>query len=192
MRLCRVRRLHRNRHNLRSTRHSPAKPSNSPARSVMRRTWCRSPKCATRSAPNLLWWQSHAASRRAASGTLPRRADRARAPGRGGSPRQLPRHHDPTEWQRLHHNHARRIAERPQRDCSTNGYTGQVTQSLRRRVIPVTSYMIATAPLSPNLMATLMPKGRMLSDSNRLLCYFRPSPDNTRVLFGGRPAYTDI
>jgi glycine/D-amino acid oxidase-like deaminating enzyme len=75
---------------------------------------------------------------------------------------------------------------------ATNGYTGQVTQSLRRRVIPVTSYMIATAPLSPNLMATLMPKGRMLSDSNRLLCYFRPSPDNTRVLFGGRPAYTDI
>ena len=32
----------------------------------------------------------------------------------------------------------------------------------------------------------------MLTDSNRLLCYFRPSPDNTRVLFGGRPAYTEI
>jgi glycine/D-amino acid oxidase-like deaminating enzyme len=75
---------------------------------------------------------------------------------------------------------------------ATNGYTGPVTPTLRRRVIPVTSYMIATAPLSPNLMATLMPKGRMLTDSNRLLCYFRPSPDNTRVLFGGRPAYTEI
>lgn len=75
---------------------------------------------------------------------------------------------------------------------ATNGYTGPVTQGLRRRVIPVTSYMVATAPLSPNLMATLMPKRRMLSDSNRLLCYFRPSPDNTRVLFGGRPAYTEI
>ena len=75
---------------------------------------------------------------------------------------------------------------------ATNGYTGSATQALRRRVIPVTSYMIATAPLSPNLMATLMPKGRMLTDSNRLLCYFRPSPDNTRVLFGGRPAYTEI
>ncbi|MBN8927554.1 MAG: FAD-binding oxidoreductase [Rhodospirillales bacterium] len=75
---------------------------------------------------------------------------------------------------------------------ATNGYTGPATPSLRRRVIPVTSYMIATAPLSPNLMATLMPRGRMLTDGNRLLCYFRPSPDNTRVLFGGRPAYTDI
>lgn len=75
---------------------------------------------------------------------------------------------------------------------ATNAYTGPVTPAFRRRVIPVTSYMIATAPLSPNLMATLMPKGRMLTDSNRLLCYFRPSPDNTRVLFGGRPAYTAI
>ncbi len=75
---------------------------------------------------------------------------------------------------------------------ATNGYTGPVTPALRRRVIPVTSYMIATAPLSPNLMATLMPRGRMLTDSNRLLCYFRPSPDNSRILFGGRPAYTDI
>ena len=36
---------------------------------------------------------------------------------------------------------------------ATNGYTGSVTPALRRRVIPVTSYMIATAPLSPNLMA---------------------------------------
>jgi glycine/D-amino acid oxidase-like deaminating enzyme len=74
----------------------------------------------------------------------------------------------------------------------TNGYTGRVTQDLRRRVIPVSSCIIATEPLSPNLMASLMPKGRMLSDSNRLLCYFRPSHDNTRVLFGGRPGYAGI
>ena len=75
---------------------------------------------------------------------------------------------------------------------ATNGYTGPATQDLRRRVIPVASNIIATAPLSPNLMATLMPKGRMLTDSNRLLCYFRPSPDNTRVLFGGRPGYAGL
>jgi glycine/D-amino acid oxidase-like deaminating enzyme len=74
----------------------------------------------------------------------------------------------------------------------TNGYTGPVTQDLRRRVIPVSSCIIATEKLSPNLMATLMPKGRMLSDSNRLLCYFRPSHDNSRVLFGGRPGYAGI
>jgi glycine/D-amino acid oxidase-like deaminating enzyme len=53
---------------------------------------------------------------------------------------------------------------------ATNGYTGPVTPALRRRVIPVTSYMIATAPLSPNLMATLMPKGRMLTDGSVSSC----------------------
>ncbi len=75
---------------------------------------------------------------------------------------------------------------------ATNGYTGRVTPWLRRRVIPVTSTIIATAELPAEQMARLMPKGRMLSDSNRLLCYFRPSPDRRRVLFGGRPAYQDI
>ncbi|MCX7383504.1 MAG: FAD-binding oxidoreductase [Alphaproteobacteria bacterium] len=75
---------------------------------------------------------------------------------------------------------------------TTNGYTGKVTQNLRRRVVPVTSYIIATEPLPAETMARLMPKGRMLTDSNRLLVYYRPSPDNTRILFGGRPAYTEI
>jgi len=75
---------------------------------------------------------------------------------------------------------------------ATNGYTGPATPLLRRRVIPVTSSIIATEELQPALMAALMPKGRMLTDSNRLLCYFRPSPNGRRVLFGGRPAYHDI
>ena len=75
---------------------------------------------------------------------------------------------------------------------ATNGHTGPVTQDLRRRVIPVASCMVATEPLSPNLMAMLMPKRRMLTDSNRLLVYFRPSHDNTRILFGGRPGYAGI
>jgi glycine/D-amino acid oxidase-like deaminating enzyme len=37
-----------------------------------------------------------------------------------------------------------------------------------------------------------MPRGRMVTDTNRLLCYYRPSPDRKRILFGGRPAYTEI
>ncbi|MFI4986392.1 MAG: NAD(P)/FAD-dependent oxidoreductase [Alphaproteobacteria bacterium] len=77
---------------------------------------------------------------------------------------------------------------------TTNGYTGRVTEWLRRRVIPVTSYMIATEELSDNLMRQLMPKGRMLTDTNRLLVYFRPSHDGKRILFGGRAHYrpTDL
>jgi glycine/D-amino acid oxidase-like deaminating enzyme len=75
---------------------------------------------------------------------------------------------------------------------ATNGYTGTAGGSLRRRLIPVTSYMIATEELPPDLMSTLMPRGRVITDTNRLLCYYRPSPDGKRILFGGRPAYTEI
>lgn len=72
---------------------------------------------------------------------------------------------------------------------TTNGYTSPVTGWLNRRVIPVTSYIIATEELSDNLMRQLMPKGRMVTDTNRLLVYYRPSHDGKRILFGGRAHY---
>ena len=77
---------------------------------------------------------------------------------------------------------------------ATNGYTGPESGWLRRRVIPVTSYIAATEELSGNLMRTLMPKGRMVTDTNRLLVYYRPSHDGKRILFGGRAHYrpTDL
>jgi glycine/D-amino acid oxidase-like deaminating enzyme len=68
----------------------------------------------------------------------------------------------------------------------TNGYTGAGTPWLRRRVVPVPSLMIATEPLSADLMDKLVPKRRMLGDTNHVHHYFRPSPDGTRILFGGR------
>ncbi len=68
----------------------------------------------------------------------------------------------------------------------TNGYTSAVTRDLRRRVIPLRSAMIATEPLDPALMKRLMPKGRVYTDSRRLVAYYRPSPDGSRILFGGR------
>jgi glycine/D-amino acid oxidase-like deaminating enzyme len=75
---------------------------------------------------------------------------------------------------------------------ATNGYTGAASGALRRRLIPVTSYIIATEELPADLMARLMPRGRVVTDTNRLLVYYRPSPDRKRILFGGRPAYTEI
>lgn len=68
----------------------------------------------------------------------------------------------------------------------TNGYTGAVTQDLRRRILPIRSAMIATEPIDPGLMKLLMPNGRVYGDSRRLIAYYRPSPDGTRILFGGR------
>ena len=69
---------------------------------------------------------------------------------------------------------------------ATNGYTGGVTSWLRRRVIPIGSYVIATEPMSPDVMSALIPNGRIVSDSRRVVYYYRLSPDGTRMIFGGR------
>lgn len=68
----------------------------------------------------------------------------------------------------------------------TNGYTDASDRWLRRRLVPVRSRIIATAPLSDNLMRELMPKGVMCSETRKLHYYYRPSPDGRRILFGGR------
>ncbi len=68
----------------------------------------------------------------------------------------------------------------------TNGYTDGADPWLRRRLVPVRSRIIATAPLSNNLMSELMPKGVMCSETRKLHYYYRPSPDGARILFGGR------
>jgi len=69
---------------------------------------------------------------------------------------------------------------------ATNGYTGTATPWHRRRVIPIGSYMIATEPLAPELMARVMPTERIVSDTRKVVYYYRPSPDHRRILFGGR------
>ena len=72
---------------------------------------------------------------------------------------------------------------------ATNGYTGSAVPALRRRLVPVGSYLIATAPLEPALADRLIPRRRVLSDTKNLLYYFRLSPDR-RMVFGGRAAFT--
>lgn len=69
---------------------------------------------------------------------------------------------------------------------ATNGYTGALTPWLQRRVIPIGSYVIATEPLPAGLMDELMPTPRIVSDTRKVVFYYRPSPDRTRILFGGR------
>ncbi len=68
----------------------------------------------------------------------------------------------------------------------TNGYTDGATPFLRRRLVPVRSRIIVTEPLSPNLMAKLMPKSMMMGENRKLGFYYRPTPDGTRILLGGR------
>jgi glycine/D-amino acid oxidase-like deaminating enzyme len=73
---------------------------------------------------------------------------------------------------------------------ATNGYTGTLTPALRRRIVPIASHIIATEPLAPDLAGSLIPKGRSISDTKRVLCYYRLSPDGTRMVFGGRARFT--
>ena len=74
---------------------------------------------------------------------------------------------------------------------ATNGYTGPLIPWLRRRVIPIGSYIIATEQIPPATMARLMPRGRVVSDTRKVVYYYRPSPDNRRILFGGRVSYKE-
>jgi glycine/D-amino acid oxidase-like deaminating enzyme len=69
---------------------------------------------------------------------------------------------------------------------ATNGYTRGITPWLQRRVIPIGSYIIATEPLPRDAMARLMPKDRIVSDTRKVVYYYRASPDGQRILFGGR------
>ena len=75
---------------------------------------------------------------------------------------------------------------------ATSGYTGRVMQPLARpltrRLVPIGSYIIATAPLDPALALSLIPRGRMVFDSKNFLAYYRLTPDN-RMLFGGRARF---
>jgi glycine/D-amino acid oxidase-like deaminating enzyme len=74
---------------------------------------------------------------------------------------------------------------------ATNGYTGALTPWHRRRVVPIGSYVIATEEIAPDLMDRLFPTDRILSDTRKLVYYYRPSPDRRRVLFGGRVSLSE-
>jgi gamma-glutamylputrescine oxidase len=66
----------------------------------------------------------------------------------------------------------------------TNAYAGDLNKTLKKSVIPVDSIMIATEPLTKELMESLIPKNRAVSDSKNLLYYFRRTADH-RMAFGG-------
>jgi glycine/D-amino acid oxidase-like deaminating enzyme len=71
---------------------------------------------------------------------------------------------------------------------ATNGYSGALSPWLKRRVIPIGSYQIATEPLGVEQVRALIPRGRNIVDSRRVVVYYRPSPDGARIIFGGRAA----
>jgi glycine/D-amino acid oxidase-like deaminating enzyme len=71
---------------------------------------------------------------------------------------------------------------------ATNGYTDGLVPSLRRRIIPIGSYIIASEPLSEELAHELSPRGRAFFDTKNFLYYWHVSADR-RMVFGGRGSF---
>lgn len=75
---------------------------------------------------------------------------------------------------------------------ATNGYTRPGTPYFARRVVPAASYLIATEPLGAERVRALIPGGRMIVETRSRHCYYRASPDGTRLLLGARPALRNL
>jgi glycine/D-amino acid oxidase-like deaminating enzyme len=71
---------------------------------------------------------------------------------------------------------------------ATGAYATNAVPALRKKLIPIGSYIIATEVLDPGLALELSPRNRMIYDSKHFLHYYRLTPDN-RMLFGGRAAF---
>src|SRR5262249_51600463 len=72
---------------------------------------------------------------------------------------------------------------------ATNGYSDGAAQPLRRRLLPVGSYIVATEPLEATLAHSLLPRRRMAFDSKHFLYHFRVTSDR-RLVFGGRAEFS--
>ena len=73
-----------------------------------------------------------------------------------------------------------------------NAYLADVAlPEMRRRLAPVTSSILATKPLSENLVRQLLPTGAAVADENAALNYYRIDGRN-RMIFGGRASYTNV
>lgn len=73
---------------------------------------------------------------------------------------------------------------------ATNAYTDRIWPGLKQTVVPVFSLQGATSPLRGAAAERVLAQGQSVSDSFRLLRYFRRSPDG-RLVMGTRGPFTD-
>ncbi len=93
-----------------------------------------------------------------------------------------------TATQRAHVGTAHGAVRCEQVMLATNGYTGPLSPWLQRRVVPIGSYVIATAPLDENTADAVSARRRMFYDSKNYLYYWRLTADR-RLIFGGRAEF---
>lgn len=68
---------------------------------------------------------------------------------------------------------------------ATNAYADGLIPGFAQTLVPLHSFQIATAPLPEDLQATILPQGQAVSDSRRILVYYRKTADG-RLVLGGR------
>jgi glycine/D-amino acid oxidase-like deaminating enzyme len=73
---------------------------------------------------------------------------------------------------------------------ATNAYTDGLLPGVARSILSLNSLQVATAPIPPALRPTLLPNGETLSDTRRVIRYWRLD-DEGRLLMGGRGPYRD-
>ncbi len=66
-----------------------------------------------------------------------------------------------------------------------NAYLGDLVPDIRRVIVPLGSYIVATRPLGEAKAADVIPADCSVFDCNHILSYYRLSADR-RMLFGGR------
>jgi gamma-glutamylputrescine oxidase len=72
-----------------------------------------------------------------------------------------------------------------------NVYLDRVAPSIRSRIMPVGTYIVATEPMPRSRANALIPSRSAVCDTNFVLDYFRLSADD-RVIFGGRVSYSTM
>jgi glycine/D-amino acid oxidase-like deaminating enzyme len=71
---------------------------------------------------------------------------------------------------------------------ATDGYTAGLHPYLRRRVIPIDSFILATEPIPAALRSQVSPRGHLCVERKNFLTYWRLLRDG-RLMFGGRASF---
>ncbi len=74
---------------------------------------------------------------------------------------------------------------------ATNAYSDRFVEPLQRTIVAVPSMQVATQPLAPELGRSILPEGQAVSDTWRLLRYFRKDAQG-RLIMGSRGVFGEV
>ena len=75
---------------------------------------------------------------------------------------------------------------------ATNGYTGNLVPGFKRRLVPISAYLIATEELPEDLLRSISPQNCSFVETLRVVPFYRLSPDGKRLIFGSRVKWRDV